>query len=43
MSFSGAVLRRPDEKAAAAMERYAWRGDAGGGAASETPSGNDAA
>jgi hypothetical protein len=27
------VGKRPDEKAAAAMKRYAWRGDAGGGAA----------
>jgi DNA-binding CsgD family transcriptional regulator len=35
--------KRPDELAAAAMERYARRGDAGGGAASETPSGNGAA
>jgi DNA-binding CsgD family transcriptional regulator len=35
--------KRPDEKAAAARERYARRGDAGSGAACETPSGNGAA
>jgi hypothetical protein len=35
--------KRPDDQAAATMERLARRGDAGGGAASETPSGNSAA